>query len=128
MSSNGIFPIGRLENYICQSSRKLVPVSNQRRIRQRKEGDGFLLSHARPKLRRIPDPSQSLCLRLFGHGKPLLLSYKYSFHKKLGLRLATNYSRCLLNKPLHISKADTKIFIGGFQAKMRGAGFIPFLG
>ena len=25
-----------------------------------------------------------------------------------------------------MSKADTKIFIGGFQAKMRGAGFIPF--
>ena len=55
-------------------------------------------------------------------------SYKYSFHKKLGLRLATNYSWCLLNKPLHISKADTKILIGGFQAKMRGADFIPFLG
>ena len=54
--------------------------------------------------------------------------YKYSFHKKLGLCLATNYSSCLLNKPLHISKADTKIFIGRFQAKMRGAGFIPFLG
>ena len=53
---------------------------------------------------------------------------KYSFHKKLGLRLATNYSWCLLNKPLHILKADTKIFIGGLQAKMRGAGFIPFLG
>ena len=54
--------------------------------------------------------------------------HKYSFNKKLGLRLATNYSWCLLNKPLHISKADTKIFIGGFQAKIRGAGFIPFLG
>ena len=53
---------------------------------------------------------------------------KYSFHKKLGLRLATNNSWCLLNKPLNISKADTKIFIGGFQTKMRGAGFIPFLG
>ena len=53
---------------------------------------------------------------------------KYSFHKNLALRLATNYSWCLLNKPLHISKADTNIFIGGFQTKMRGAGFIPFLG
>ena len=53
---------------------------------------------------------------------------KYSFHKKLRLRLATNYSWCLLKKPLHISKADTKFFIGGFQAKMRGAGFIPYLG
>ena len=31
-------------------------------------------------------------------------------------------------KPLHISKADTKILIGGFQAMMRVAGFIPFLG
>ena len=57
-----------------------------------------------------------------------LVTNKYSFHKKLGLRLATTYSRCLLYKPLHISKADTKIFIGGFQAKMRGAGFIPFFG
>ena len=61
------------------------------------------------------------------HNRPQYL-HKYSFHKKLSLRLASNYSRCLLNKPLHISKADTKIFIGGFQAKMRGAGFIPFLG
>ena len=39
----------------------------------------------------------------------------YSFHKKLGLRLATIYSWCLLNKTPHISKADTKISIGGFQ-------------
>ena len=52
---------------------------------------------------------------------------KYSFHKKLGLRLATNYSWCFLKKPLHISIADTKIFICGIQAKMIGAGFIPFL-
>ena len=71
---------------------------------------------------------------LFTHASGILSThinrtvYKYRFHKKLGLRLATNYSRCLLNKPLHISKADTKIFIDGFQAKMRGAGFIPFLG
>ena len=57
-----------------------------------------------------------------------VMYHKYSFHKKLGLRLATNYSWCLLNKPLHISKADTKIVIGGFQAKMRAAGVIPFLG
>ena len=32
------------------------------------------------------------------------------------------------NKPLHYSKADTKIFTDGFRAKMRGAVFIPFLG
>ena len=53
---------------------------------------------------------------------------KYSFLKELGLRLATTYSWCLLNKPLHISKAETKVSIGGFQAKKRGAGFIPFRG
>ena len=59
-------------------------------------------------------------------GTDKLLSYwgsrlqcnKYSFHKKLELHLATNYSGRLLNRPLHISKADTKIFICGFQAKM----------
>ena len=56
------------------------------------------------------------------------INNKYSFHKKLGLRFATNYIWCLLNKLIYISKADTKIFSGGFQAKMRGAGFIPFLG
>ena len=49
----------------------------------------------------------------------MCISYKYSFHKKLGLRLATIYSWCLLNKPLHISKANTKISIDRFQEKMR---------
>ena len=44
---------------------------------------------------------------------------KYSFHKKLGLRLATIFSWCLSNKPLHISEADIKISIGGFQARVR---------
>ena len=39
--------------------------------------------------------------------------YKYSFHKKLGLRLPTIYSLCISNKSLHISKADTKISIDG---------------
>ena len=48
---------------------------------------------------------------------------KYSFRKKLGLHLASIYSWCLLNKPLHISKADTKISIAGFQARVRGGGF-----
>ena len=43
---------------------------------------------------------------LAGHLK--VPQYKYSFHKKLGLRFATIYSWCLSNKPLHISKADTK--------------------
>ena len=53
---------------------------------------------------------------------------KYIFHNQFGLRLATIHNWCLLNKPLHISKDDTKISIGGFQARVRGAGFIPFLG
>ena len=52
---------------------------------------------------------------------------KYSFYKKLGLRIATIYSWCLSNKPLHISKADTEISIGGFQARVRVVGFIPGL-
>ena len=59
----------------------------------------------------------------FRPGKSILLMLihnKYSFHKKLGLRLATNYSWCLLNKPLQISKADTKIFIGGFKQRWEG--------
>ena len=45
-----------------------------------------------------------------------ILWYRMRF---CSLRLATDYSWCLLNKPVHISKADIKIFIGGFQAKMR---------
>ena len=43
--------------------------------------------------------------------------YKYSFHKKLGLRLANKYSWCLLNKPLHISKATLKPSLVDFKQK-----------
>ena len=56
----------------------------------------------------------------------MIKANKYNFHKKLGLRLSTIHNRCLLNKPLHISKADIKITIGGFQAGVTGAGIIPF--
>ena len=56
-----------------------------------------------------------------------LYNDKYSFHKKLGLRFATIYVWCLSNKPSHISKAATKIFIGEFQARMWVVGFTPFL-
>ena len=71
---------------------------------------------------------KSTNLQFLEFGELLTTSNKYSFRKELGLRLATIYSWCLLNKPLHISKADTKISIGGFQARVRGAGFIPCLG
>ena len=53
---------------------------------------------------------------------------KYSFRKKLDLCSATTYSWCLSREPLQISKADTKISIGGFQARVRVVGFISFLG
>ena len=42
--------------------------------------------------------------------------------------IATIYSWCLSNKSLHISKAGTKVSIGGFHASVRVVGFIPFLG
>ena len=44
--------------------------------------------------------------------------YKYSFHKKLGLSFV---DAC--HKSLHISKADAKIYIGGFQASGASGGF-----
>ena len=40
----------RLENSLCQPSRKWVPFLNKGRIRQRKERDGLRLSSAVPKI------------------------------------------------------------------------------
>ena len=48
------------------------------------------------------------------HGKT---KWKITFAGDSRLSIATS-----LNKPHYISKAGTKIFISGFQAKMRGGG------
>ena len=50
---------------------------------------------------------------------------KYSFVYPWQLVIVDTY---LSSKPLHISKAGTKIFIGGFHTKMRVVDFIPFFG
>ena len=54
--------------------------------------------------------------------------YTGSLNNKLCLRLATIYGWCLSNKPLHISKANTKVSSGGFPARVQAVGFIPILG
>ena len=47
------FAIRPQENSLCQPSSKWVLVSNQERIRQRKERDGLNLSFALPKIQSV---------------------------------------------------------------------------
>ena len=46
--------------------------------------------------------------------------FKYSFHKRLGLRLATNYSWCLLNNHFISQKPTLKSSLVDFKQRLEG--------
>ena len=64
----------------------------------------------------------------FADGRTDGQSDRRTHGRRVNLKSSPVIHRLGTKKTLHISKADTKIFLGGFQAKMREAGFIPFLG
>ena len=58
------FTIPRLENFLCHANSKRVPISNLRRMWQRKESNWLRLSFAVPKIQRDSDPAAPTSFRL----------------------------------------------------------------
>ena len=88
----------RLENSLCQPSRKWVPFSNKGRIRQRKERDGLRLSSAVPKIQWDSNPHCPYGYKAMGH---LYLFYAWlPFVKSLLVRM--RYA-CMKSLLVHIS-------------------------